>query len=160
MELGGFDENLFLYCEDRDLARRYLKSGLGLKPTTALTVTHQGGGSSPSQPVPQIVCGQLARLQYIAKWGTPEIAIRAARYTLFLNTTVVRLSRCMARIVPASPRIKKWARICQAVQLELINAGVAPGLAGGYYEDARAALLSVLSRDASPGFFARSRGPR
>lgn len=149
LELGGFDANLFLYCEDRDLSRRYLECGLGLRPTNALTVMHRGGGSSPSEPIMQIVCGQLARLQYIAKWETPEIAMQAVRYTLFLNSSVAMLSRYMVGVVPGSLRLKKWARICRAVQEEMLDAGASPRIASGYYEDARRALLGSRNRDSS-----------
>ena len=46
LDLGGFDERLFLYYEDQELCRRYAKQGLPLVVTDAIAGRHVGGGSS------------------------------------------------------------------------------------------------------------------
>jgi GT2 family glycosyltransferase len=57
LELGGFDERLFLYYEDQELSRRYRMSGLPLTVTDAITGHHVRGGSSPAdselRPIPR-----------------------------------------------------------------------------------------------------------
>jgi len=44
--LGGFDERLFLYCEDTDLCRRLWRSGFAVRYEPAAVVHHVGGASS------------------------------------------------------------------------------------------------------------------
>jgi GT2 family glycosyltransferase len=46
LDLGGFDERLFLYYEDQELSRRYRTNGLPLSVTDAITARHVRGGSS------------------------------------------------------------------------------------------------------------------
>lgn len=48
-ELGGFDENYFLYFEDVDLAKRAKKLGIPVWYWPQLTVQHLGGGSHQNQ---------------------------------------------------------------------------------------------------------------
>jgi N-acetylglucosaminyl-diphospho-decaprenol L-rhamnosyltransferase len=46
MRLGGFDERLFLYYEDRELSLQYARRGLPLSITDAIAGRHSWGGSS------------------------------------------------------------------------------------------------------------------
>ena len=46
LELGGFDEDFFLYFEDADLCRRALRAGMAIRYVPDAVVTHIGGGSS------------------------------------------------------------------------------------------------------------------
>jgi GT2 family glycosyltransferase len=52
VELGGFDENIFMYCEDDDLAVRFRQAGLKLGYVGDAIVEHIGGSSS--DPTPQL----------------------------------------------------------------------------------------------------------
>ncbi|MDD4996226.1 MAG: glycosyltransferase family 2 protein [Patescibacteria group bacterium] len=45
--LGGFDENFFMYFEDRDFCRRAKKIGYGMKILSEIKVIHFGGQSLP-----------------------------------------------------------------------------------------------------------------
>jgi GT2 family glycosyltransferase len=45
-ELGGFDEQYFLYFEDADLCRRAGQAGIPVRYVPAAVVSHIGGGSS------------------------------------------------------------------------------------------------------------------
>ena len=47
VELGGFDEAFFMYCEDIDLCRRLRSSGYELVFEPAASVVHLGGASAP-----------------------------------------------------------------------------------------------------------------
>ena len=42
-EVGGFDENFFLYCEDEDLCRRISSAGYMVSIDTAFTIIHNEG---------------------------------------------------------------------------------------------------------------------
>lgn len=46
--LGGFDHDYFMYCEDADLALRAARLGYRPCMTPDASVTHEGGGSSPT----------------------------------------------------------------------------------------------------------------
>jgi N-acetylglucosaminyl-diphospho-decaprenol L-rhamnosyltransferase len=48
LELGGFDENLFMYLEDVDLCKRYRDLGLRVVRELSAKVIHLGGGSKES----------------------------------------------------------------------------------------------------------------
>ncbi|MDO4426508.1 MAG: glycosyltransferase [Moraxella sp.] len=47
MDLGGFDADFFMYCEDVDLCFRIKKAGLPLIKFDDLSVRHLGGASEP-----------------------------------------------------------------------------------------------------------------
>ncbi len=46
LDLGGFDENLFMYLEDVDLCKRYADRGLKVVRETEATIVHVGGASA------------------------------------------------------------------------------------------------------------------
>jgi N-acetylglucosaminyl-diphospho-decaprenol L-rhamnosyltransferase len=48
LELGGFDEEFFMYLEDVDLCKRYRDRGQTVRRQTAFEVVHLGGGSKLS----------------------------------------------------------------------------------------------------------------
>ena len=45
LELGGFDEDFFMYAEDLDLCRRFSRAGWDIAQVTAARVIHIGGGT-------------------------------------------------------------------------------------------------------------------
>jgi GT2 family glycosyltransferase len=49
-EVGGFDEDYFLYAEDVDLSRRLRRAGWSLLSMTDPWAEHQGGASSAGTP--------------------------------------------------------------------------------------------------------------
>jgi N-acetylglucosaminyl-diphospho-decaprenol L-rhamnosyltransferase len=56
LDLGGFDERLFMYYEDQELSRRYARRRLPVWVTDAITARHAVGGSSGAhgdlRPIP------------------------------------------------------------------------------------------------------------
>lgn len=48
LELGGFDEEFFMYLEDVDLCKRYHDKGFQIRCAPAAEVVHLGGGSKSS----------------------------------------------------------------------------------------------------------------
>lgn len=73
--VGGFDDRFFMNSEEVDLQRRLRARGLPSVALAAPTVTHEGGGSSPSHQRRQWVVD--SRMQYADKWGSRR-ALRAA----------------------------------------------------------------------------------
>jgi GT2 family glycosyltransferase len=59
-ELGGFDEDFFLYCEDIDLCRRIWDSGYRIWYEPRATAVHAGGGSAPrASLLPRLAASRL-----------------------------------------------------------------------------------------------------
>lgn len=50
LELGGFDEDFFVYNEDMAYGRRVREAGRGLRLRTDVLVPHLGGGSGEAKP--------------------------------------------------------------------------------------------------------------
>ncbi|MEL6372677.1 MAG: glycosyltransferase family 2 protein [Pseudomonadota bacterium] len=72
--IGGFDERIFLYCEDDDLGARLAQAGGQLRYVHDAVVTHAGGGSStPSAQGERIKAYHLmwSRRYVAAKHGRP-----------------------------------------------------------------------------------------
>jgi N-acetylglucosaminyl-diphospho-decaprenol L-rhamnosyltransferase len=75
LELGGFDEDFFLYFEDADLCRRALKAGLAIRYVPQALVPHIGGASSREDYHFNPRHARSMRL-YLAKWyGMPGAAL-------------------------------------------------------------------------------------
>jgi N-acetylglucosaminyl-diphospho-decaprenol L-rhamnosyltransferase len=80
LDLGGFDERLFLYYEDQELSRRYAKRGLPLSVTDTVAGRHMGGGSSgaeePLRPVPR-AASAMSSIELVGITHGPRVARRA-----------------------------------------------------------------------------------
>lgn len=66
--VGGFDERFFMNSEEADLQRRLRELGIPSVALAAPTVTHAGGGSTPSLQRRQWLVD--SRLLYADKWGS------------------------------------------------------------------------------------------
>lgn len=99
-ELGGFDEQFFLYFEDADLCRRAGRAGISVRYVPAAVVTHIGGGSSSEDYHFGPHHARSMRL-YLGKWYGPGgsalgiliLWIRAAGMTLLLQAGAGRAWR-------------------------------------------------------------------
>src|SRR5205807_3694245 len=78
LEIGGFDEKLFLYFEDVDLSRRYREHGAGVGETDAVVVTHEGQGSSHDHHERIQGWAMLSFIELTAKWRGRRDGERAA----------------------------------------------------------------------------------
>lgn len=68
LEMGGFDENIFLYYEDDDLCRRLSDHKRAIVYVAAARVRHLRGGSSAIRP------GVIALCRYHQSWSKVYIA--------------------------------------------------------------------------------------
>jgi N-acetylglucosaminyl-diphospho-decaprenol L-rhamnosyltransferase len=71
-ELGGLDEEFFLYCEDTDLCRRVWDAGYEVRYEPSAVVLHEGGASAPRPSLLPILAA--SRLRYAAKHGSKTTA--------------------------------------------------------------------------------------
>jgi N-acetylglucosaminyl-diphospho-decaprenol L-rhamnosyltransferase len=91
-EIGGFDEDFFLYFEDADLCRRALRAGMAIRYLPQAVVTHIGGASSGEDYHFGPRHARSMRL-YLSKWyGRPGLimalgilCLRAVGMTLGLR---------------------------------------------------------------------------
>lgn len=96
--VGGFKRELFLYYEDRDLARRYRVAGLPLRATDSVVAIHTAGRSSAgADPLRTVAHGwaYLSWIEYVSTWNGLETARRAVawadRLRRWANHALVRL---------------------------------------------------------------------
>lgn len=67
VELGGFDESFFCYCEDVDLGFRIRLAGFSVRQVAAATVHHVGGASSGARSFFAVYHGTRNRLWTFVK---------------------------------------------------------------------------------------------
>jgi N-acetylglucosaminyl-diphospho-decaprenol L-rhamnosyltransferase len=84
LDLGGFDEQFFMYFEDADLCRRATKGGIPIHFVPEAIVRHIGGGSSSEDYHFGPMHARSMR-QYLAKWyGAPGASLALALLSLRL----------------------------------------------------------------------------
>lgn len=84
VEIGGFDDNFFLYREDVDLCRRIWDAGYVVAFTPAVECMHVGGASAPRWRLLGVLAS--SRIRYARKhFGRP----RAAAYHVGVAMTAV-----------------------------------------------------------------------
>jgi GT2 family glycosyltransferase len=97
--LGGFDENIFLFCEDNDLSRRAIEAGRSLVHVHDAVAKHVRGGSTAPKP------GRIFKARWHMAWsagyatrkfGLPDpswrtLIVNAAKFCLAAMTGNRRL---------------------------------------------------------------------
>lgn len=87
--IGGMDERFYMNSEEVDFQYRLSNAGVDRYLIPSVTVTHEGGGSSPSAR--RIQWLTTARFIYADKWGWEKklaVALRATSYANFLVNSV------------------------------------------------------------------------
>lgn len=74
-ELGGFDENIFMYSEDSDLCRRAALKGYYSKVITSPEIMHLEGQSSTSSSR-KLIMKEKSLLYYLRKYSTSDREFR------------------------------------------------------------------------------------
>lgn len=142
LDLGGFDDEIFLYCEDVDLSRRYRAHGAGVDTTDALVVTHAGQGSSHGAHERIQGWAMLSFVEVIAKWNGPRNGERAARAALRALDAVSTVAAVVGVIPFAGKRAAVKAQSAAIVRSTLLECVQSPPTAGAYPR-ARAAVAAV-----------------
>lgn len=90
IDVGGFDERFFMYCEEADLCRRIRDAGWQVRHLPVMRIIHYGGAPSPRL----IAQASFSRLAYASKhFG----AVRAQTYRAVL--IVHHLARLVGSLV-------------------------------------------------------------
>jgi N-acetylglucosaminyl-diphospho-decaprenol L-rhamnosyltransferase len=95
--LGGFDEGFFLYCEDKDLAKRIHDAGYEVAYEPSALCIHQEGGSEPRPRLYGVLT--TSRVRYAHKHGGP-VAAALERFGLAL-VALTRMAVSRERITRA-----------------------------------------------------------
>jgi N-acetylglucosaminyl-diphospho-decaprenol L-rhamnosyltransferase len=119
--LDGLDERFFLYCEDKDLARRALTLGQHVVYEPAAIAVHAGGASTPGGGLQSVLTA--SRIAYARKHRGPV----AAR----LERVGIGLGALSHMAVPFGSRARRRGYgAALAVALGLAPAGSAPSSGG------------------------------
>jgi hypothetical protein len=143
--MGGFDETLFLYFEDRDLSRRYHARGRQVGGTTAITVAHVGQGSSPGSEQIQ-AWAILSLLEFVAKWQGHREARRAACAALCALRAVSSLGRTAERLPVIGPRAAEKGASAARVTSALLACANHPPVDHAYPRARRALVPPIDAR--------------
>jgi len=84
--IGGMDERFYMNSEEVDFQYRLSNAGVDRYLIPSVTVTHEGGGSSPSERRVQWLT--TARFIYADKWGWEKKLAAALRATSYANFAV------------------------------------------------------------------------
>ena len=84
--IGGMDERFYMNSEEVDFQYRLSKAGVNRYLIPSVTVTHEGGGSSPSERRVQWLT--TARFIYADKWGWEKKLANLLRVTSYANFVV------------------------------------------------------------------------
>ncbi len=123
LELGGFDESIFLYFEDMDLCFRYRQHGIKIGATDAIAVTHEGQGSSHGDHERIQSWALLSFLEMVAKRGGRHDGERAARAVLRLLTGVSAVARLAAFLPLIGLRAAVKARSAAFIRSSVLGFG-------------------------------------
>jgi hypothetical protein len=143
LDIGGFDEGIFLYFEDMDLSRRYRQHGIGVGTTDAIAVTHEGQGSSGGDHERIEGWALLSFLELVAKRSGHQDGERAARSVLRVLTGVSVVARLAAVLPVIGRRAAVKARSAAIIRSSLLECIGTPPVAGAYPR-ARASLAAIM----------------
>jgi len=139
LEIGGFDEAIFLYYEDFDLSRAYAARGLPILSTSSVTVDHAGQGSSPRDEDVMISWALMGLLEQTAKWDGTSDSRRAARWIWSLLSAIALVANGAGHLPWFGSRSRQKAVSARRVQELLRHASAESGIAS-HYARARTAL--------------------
>jgi N-acetylglucosaminyl-diphospho-decaprenol L-rhamnosyltransferase len=92
-QVGGFDENFFLYCEETDLILRLARAGWQAFRTAATTVLHVHNQSAGQLPARSLVLMNESNRYYAGKhfgWGGRTVTALAFAFGLTLRWVLAR----------------------------------------------------------------------
>jgi N-acetylglucosaminyl-diphospho-decaprenol L-rhamnosyltransferase len=145
LNVGGFDEHLFLYYEDFDLSRAYAAHGLPLGPTDSVTLEHLRGASSPRDHDLFASWALLSLIEQTAKWQGVARSRDAARWTWRLLGAIETVGNCVRRVPWIGRPGHRKAESAARLRGHLLRAPAGDPSAS-YYPLARAAFHTEIKR--------------
>jgi GT2 family glycosyltransferase len=110
LALGGFSPQLFLYYEDRDLARRYAAAGLPIRTSRSIVGHHErrtAASTGHSLRVATAAWAYMGWLEYLCTWHGRKTAARAARAAQRLRRGTEWTLRMLEALGPAVDRARR-----------------------------------------------------
>lgn len=98
-EVGGFDEDFFVYLEDLDLSRRVRRAGYTIQYRADISAYHKQGGTSEKVKAHRLFYSLRSNLLYAAKHLSPPGALAVSAVTL----AVEPVSRSVRALLRGSP---------------------------------------------------------
>lgn len=141
-DVGGFDDEIFLYFEDVDLSRRYRDHGTGVGTTDAIVVTHEGQGSVPRDHEQIQGWALLSLLELVAKWHGQQEGERAARAVLRMLDAISTIAQIVGTLPLLGQRAIAKAQSAALVRSALLACVNTPPVATTYPR-ARVAIAAV-----------------
>jgi N-acetylglucosaminyl-diphospho-decaprenol L-rhamnosyltransferase len=132
LEVGGFDDDFFLYFEDFDLSRAYRDRGWPIRTTDAFTVSHTGLSSSPRDEHAMAAYTLLSLIQYVHKWEGPGAARDAASRCLRLLAAIEVIAKLCGRVPLLGGRAARKRESARAVRSALVAAATQSPVADTY----------------------------
>jgi GT2 family glycosyltransferase len=92
-QIGGFDEDFFLYCEDMDLCARLRAAGHRIRYEPSATVNHDGGQSAPRASLFAVLARSRTRYARKHAGSVSALVQRAGLFVHALTHLVAALGR-------------------------------------------------------------------
>lgn len=127
-QIGGFDEDFFLYGEDQDICLRIRKRGLVIGFIDNVTIMHHGGQSERKTPPAEVVRKKIRAeyLFYSKHYGSESIyaLLRLQRRRARWRIAMLRLQRAFfVDRELASLKLMQYRVILEEAELELLKRG-------------------------------------
>ncbi len=113
LEVGGFDENFFAYCEDVDLAIRLRAAGGTCALASRARALHAGSGTLGYRSLAKANLVGFSRGYLLRKYGVLRDRRRAPAALAIEAIAVVLLARRHRSLRPGMARVRGW-RSCDA----------------------------------------------
>jgi len=125
LEVGGFDEEFFMYCEEVDLCYRLHRAGWEVHVSPLAEVTHVGGASTQQQPVEMEVqryagTRRFYELHY-PRWARHVLTLLMSyrmSHNLLRDAIRIRVTRDVGRQARLALDLAVWRRVLKAAWRE------------------------------------------
>lgn len=146
LELGGFDERLFLYFEDMDLCHRYALAGQPVGLTDVVTLAHEPHSSSPRDEDRIVAWALLSLIEYTASSQGFAAGMSVARTALRALWLIEIVGRGLRRVPRLGARSAQKAQSAYKVRRRLLS-GSGDDVPIGAYTTARRLLDALTTAD-------------
>lgn len=144
LEIGGFDERLFLYFEDMELCHRYALRGRSVSLTDAIALVHDAHSSSPRDEDRIIAWALLSLVEFTASSRGAVAATSVARTALTSLAKIELAGRALRWVPRLGERSVQKASSAHRVRAQLLAHG-GPEVPPSAYPTARRILDGLVA---------------